>query len=141
VATEIAGIKLITPVRHVDSSGFFSEVFKENVLRKHGIDIYFVQDNHSSSASKGVGHGEQGDLVGGTLGRIEELAGGRNLDVSLPDFQLLVLGRLRGRRRRGTDRRLRRTPGEVGIRRHRADAVDEGQRAFAGIDRVLRDVS
>jgi len=55
--TDIAAVKLLTPVRHVDSRGFFSEVFKENVLREHGIDIHFVQDNHSLSASKGVVRG------------------------------------------------------------------------------------
>jgi dTDP-4-dehydrorhamnose 3,5-epimerase len=55
--TEIADIKLIKPVRHVDSRGFFPEVFKESVLREYGIGIHFVQDNHSLSASKGVVRG------------------------------------------------------------------------------------
>src|SRR5438874_2218557 len=50
----IADIKLIMPTRHADSRGFFSEVFKENVLRQHGIDVHFVQDNHSLSVSTGV---------------------------------------------------------------------------------------
>ena len=57
VETEIADVKLIKPVRHIDARGFFSEVFKESVLREHGIDIHFVQDNHSLSASKGVVRG------------------------------------------------------------------------------------
>jgi dTDP-4-dehydrorhamnose 3,5-epimerase len=55
--TDIADVKLLKPVRHVDSRGFFSEVFRENVLREQGIDIHFVQDNHSLSASKGVVRG------------------------------------------------------------------------------------
>src|ERR1700738_2964390 len=50
--TEIADVKLIKPVRHFDSRGFFSEVFKESVLREHGIDTHFVQDNHSLSTNK-----------------------------------------------------------------------------------------
>ena len=41
--TEIADIKLIKPIRHVDSRGFFSEVFKENVLRDHGIDVHLFK--------------------------------------------------------------------------------------------------
>jgi dTDP-4-dehydrorhamnose 3,5-epimerase len=55
--TNIAGVKIITPVRHGDERGFFSEVFKENLLQRHGIDVHFVQDNHSLSASKGVVRG------------------------------------------------------------------------------------
>jgi hypothetical protein len=55
--TKIAGIKLLKPVRHVDSRGFFSEVFKEQVLRENGVDIHFVQDNHSLSVNKGVVRG------------------------------------------------------------------------------------
>ena len=57
IETEIADIKLLKPVRHVDSRGFFSDVFKENALREHGIDMHFVQDNHSLSASNGVVRG------------------------------------------------------------------------------------
>jgi dTDP-4-dehydrorhamnose 3,5-epimerase len=57
IKTEIADVRILKPVRHVDPRGFFSEVFKENVLREHGIDIRFVQDNHSLSASKGVVRG------------------------------------------------------------------------------------
>jgi len=38
VETEIADIKLLKPIRHVDSRGFFSEVFRESELREHGID-------------------------------------------------------------------------------------------------------
>ena len=34
VETEIADIKIFKPVRHTDSRGFFSEVFKEDELRK-----------------------------------------------------------------------------------------------------------
>jgi dTDP-4-dehydrorhamnose 3,5-epimerase len=54
---EIADIKLIKPVRHGDHRGFFSEVFRESVLRQQGIDLQFVQENHSLSASKGVVRG------------------------------------------------------------------------------------
>ena len=57
IATEIGEVKIIRPIRHGDERGFFSEVFKESELLKHGIDIRFVQDNHSLSASKGVVRG------------------------------------------------------------------------------------
>jgi len=32
---------------------FFSEAFNEDVLREEGIDIHFVQDNHSLSVNRG----------------------------------------------------------------------------------------
>src|SRR5271168_4239658 len=41
-------------------------------------------------------HGEQGDFAGGTFGRIQKVAVGRDLDVSRPDFWLLILRRHRG---------------------------------------------
>jgi dTDP-4-dehydrorhamnose 3,5-epimerase len=82
VATEIADVKLLKPVRHVDSRGFFSEVFREDVLRQHGIDIHFVQDNHSLSANQGVVRGlhfqippfAQAKLVRVTAGSIFDVA-------------------------------------------------------------------
>ena len=54
ISTEIAEVKEIRPVRHPDPRGFFSEIFREDVLVQHGIDIRFVQENHSYSAAKGV---------------------------------------------------------------------------------------
>jgi dTDP-4-dehydrorhamnose 3,5-epimerase len=55
--TQIYDVKVLKPVRHSDQRGFFSEVFKENELRQHGIDANFVQDNHSLSTSKWVVRG------------------------------------------------------------------------------------
>ena len=57
VETEIPEVKLIKPVRHIDSRGFFSEVFREDALQEYGIGVHFVQDNHSLSATKGVVRG------------------------------------------------------------------------------------
>jgi dTDP-4-dehydrorhamnose 3,5-epimerase len=82
VETEIADVKLIKPVRHMDLRGFFSEVFKESALRDLGIDIHFVQDNHSLSASKGVVRGlhfqippfDQAKLLRVTAGSIFDVA-------------------------------------------------------------------
>ena len=80
--TDIADIKLLKPVRHVDTRGFFSEVFKENVLREHGIEIHFVQDNHAFSARVGVVRGlhfqippfAQASLLRVTTGSIFDVA-------------------------------------------------------------------
>jgi len=55
--TEIVEVKILKPIRHADERGFFSEVFKEGVLQQNGIDVHFVQDNHSLSLGKGVVRG------------------------------------------------------------------------------------
>jgi dTDP-4-dehydrorhamnose 3,5-epimerase len=47
--TLISGVKLITPRRFGDNRGFFSESYSHSALEKHGVDITFVQDNHSLS--------------------------------------------------------------------------------------------
>lgn len=54
---DIAGVMLITPQRFGDHRGFFSEVFNRQVLAAAGVDIDFVQDNHSHSAEKGTVRG------------------------------------------------------------------------------------
>ncbi len=79
---DISEIKILKPVRHADSRGFFSEVYRENVLSGHGIDVRFVQENHSLSASKGVLRGlhfqippfAQAKLVRVTAGSIFDVA-------------------------------------------------------------------
>src|SRR6266481_2444942 len=81
--TEIADIKLITPVRRVDSRGFFSEVFKENVLREQGIDIQFVQDNHSLSATKGVVRGLHFQIPPFAQAKLLRVTAGSIFDVAV----------------------------------------------------------
>jgi dTDP-4-dehydrorhamnose 3,5-epimerase len=44
----------VVPDRHGDERGFFSEVFNAQAWAAGGIDVPFVQDNHSFSASVGV---------------------------------------------------------------------------------------
>ncbi|MEO1016564.1 MAG: dTDP-4-dehydrorhamnose 3,5-epimerase family protein, partial [Pseudomonadota bacterium] len=47
IPTQIPDVKLIVPKRHGDHRGFFSEVYNTKTLRDAGIEIDFVQDNHS----------------------------------------------------------------------------------------------
>ncbi|MEX2445726.1 MAG: dTDP-4-dehydrorhamnose 3,5-epimerase [Dehalococcoidia bacterium] len=53
----IPDVRLITPVRHGDARGFFSETYNRRALAEHGIDIEFVQDNHSLSGPRGTVRG------------------------------------------------------------------------------------
>jgi len=54
---EIPDVKLITPRRFTDSRGWFSETFNNKALQEAGIDLEFVQDNHSYSAQAGTVRG------------------------------------------------------------------------------------
>ena len=44
----------LTPAKHGDGRGFFSETYNAQRLGEAGLSISFVQDNHSYSAAKGV---------------------------------------------------------------------------------------
>jgi len=56
-ATSIAGVLIVRPKKFGDERGFFSEVFKQSVLREAGVAFDWVQDNHAFSASRGVVRG------------------------------------------------------------------------------------
>lgn len=45
---------LITPKRHGDHRGFFAETYSRKKYLEYGIDIEFVQDNHSISREVGT---------------------------------------------------------------------------------------
>ena len=53
----IPGVKMLTPNKHGDSRGFFSEVYNKRALLECGIDVDFVQDNHSLSVDRGTVRG------------------------------------------------------------------------------------
>lgn len=44
----------VVPIRHGDARGWFSEVFSRRDYAARGLDIDFVQDNHSFSAQRGT---------------------------------------------------------------------------------------
>ena len=47
--TSLAGVLQIEPAVYGDHRGFFAETFREDAWRDIGIDMAFVQDNHSRS--------------------------------------------------------------------------------------------
>jgi len=55
--TGIPGLVILTPARFGDARGFFSETWNRARLSEHGIEVDFVQDNHSLSASVGTVRG------------------------------------------------------------------------------------
>jgi dTDP-4-dehydrorhamnose 3,5-epimerase len=78
----IDGLRLITPIKRPDARGFFSEVYRTDILSADGIAAEFVQDNHVFSAHRGVLRGmhfqapphAQGKLVRCTEGKILDVA-------------------------------------------------------------------
>ena len=54
---DIPAVKVLTPAKHGDHRGFFSETYNRQILEKAGITIDFVQDNHSASAERGTVRG------------------------------------------------------------------------------------
>jgi dTDP-4-dehydrorhamnose 3,5-epimerase len=51
---ELDGVLEIVTPRFGDERGFFSETWNQKSFAAAGIDLQFVQDNHSYSASRGV---------------------------------------------------------------------------------------
>ena len=52
--TAIPAVKIVTPKKHGDARGFFSETYNRNAFEAAGLDLTFVQDNHSFSAPVGT---------------------------------------------------------------------------------------
>jgi dTDP-4-dehydrorhamnose 3,5-epimerase len=79
----ILDLLLITPARHGDARGFFSETFRADVLAAHGISAQFVQDNQAFSAKKGVLRGLHYQIAPRAQGKLIRCARGAILDVTL----------------------------------------------------------
>jgi dTDP-4-dehydrorhamnose 3,5-epimerase len=81
-ATALPEVKIIVPKRFGDHRGFFSETYNRTSFAEAGIDLAFVQDNHSLSATPGTLRGlhfqsppfAQDKLVRVTKGRILDVA-------------------------------------------------------------------
>ncbi|SFI10088.1 dTDP-4-dehydrorhamnose 3,5-epimerase [Albimonas pacifica] len=53
-ALEIPDVKILKPKKFGDHRGFFSETYNRKALAEAGIDLDFVQDNHSLSGEVGT---------------------------------------------------------------------------------------
>ncbi|OQW46376.1 MAG: dTDP-4-dehydrorhamnose 3,5-epimerase [Proteobacteria bacterium SG_bin6] len=90
IETTLPGVLIIEPRVFGDARGFFLESWNAEVFRAAGLDLRFVQDNHSRSA-RGVLRGlhyqlpePQGKLVRVTAGRVFDVA--VDLRRSSPNF-------------------------------------------------------
>ncbi|MGG0739348.1 dTDP-4-dehydrorhamnose 3,5-epimerase [Niallia taxi] len=54
IDTFIEGLKILEPTLYGDHRGWFMETYNDSVLQEVGINIQFIQDNHSFSAVRGT---------------------------------------------------------------------------------------
>jgi dTDP-4-dehydrorhamnose 3,5-epimerase len=52
--TRLSGVLILTPRRFGDARGWFMETWNASRMAEAGLDLPFVQDNHSFSATKGT---------------------------------------------------------------------------------------
>ncbi len=83
IETRIPAVKLIRPKRHGDARGWFSEVYRADVLARAGLDIPFVQDNQSFSAPKGTIRGLHFQLAPQAQTKLVRVLSGAILDVAV----------------------------------------------------------
>jgi len=81
--TGIEGLKVITPDRHVDGRGFFSESWNKSRLEKAGIRADFVQDNHSLSHQMGTIRGLHFQAPPHAQAKLVRCGRGRFFDVAV----------------------------------------------------------
>jgi dTDP-4-dehydrorhamnose 3,5-epimerase len=81
--TGLAGLKIVTPARHGDARGFFSESYNRARLAEHGIETEFVQDNHSMSAQTGTVRGLHYQSPPHAQAKLVRCGRGRLFDVAV----------------------------------------------------------
>ncbi|MCL4161102.1 UNVERIFIED_CONTAM: hypothetical protein GTU68_049347 [Idotea baltica] len=81
--TKLPDVLILTPRRFGDDRGYFSEVYNRTTLRDHGIDMEFVQDNHSLSRPKGTLRGLHYQAPPHAQDKLVRVGAGRILDVAV----------------------------------------------------------
>ena len=80
---ELHGLLEINPRKFGDDRGFFSETFNTKSFTEAGIDLNFIQDNHSYSAAKGVVRGLHYQLPPFAQDKLVRVTRGAILDVAV----------------------------------------------------------
>jgi len=81
-AEAVPAVRMIVPLRHRDTRGFFSETWRDDAFANAGIKGPFVQENHSLSRAAGtirglhfqIGAAAQAKLIRCTRGSIFDVA-------------------------------------------------------------------
>ena len=83
VATRIPDVKLISPAKHGDHRGFFSETYNQRAFAEANLDLTFVQDNHAFSAQPGVVRGLHYQLPPFAQDKLVRVSRGAIFDVAV----------------------------------------------------------
>jgi dTDP-4-dehydrorhamnose 3,5-epimerase len=81
--TALPGVIEIIPDRHTDARGYFSETWNRAHFAEAGIDLDFVQDNHSYSKHRGVLRGLHYQLAPFAQDKLVRVVRGRVFDVAV----------------------------------------------------------
>ncbi|NCO87103.1 MAG: dTDP-4-dehydrorhamnose 3,5-epimerase [Rhodobacterales bacterium] len=84
--TSLPGVLILTPARHGDARGFFSESWSRRVMAARGLDLDFVQDNHSLSGQPGTVRGLHYQAPPHAQDKLVRCGRGAILDVAV-DFR------------------------------------------------------
>lgn len=81
--TDIEGVLVVELKVFGDSRGWFSETYSKSKFKENGIDIDFIQDNHSFSAQKGTLRGLHYQLNPMAQNKLVRCTKGKILDVAV----------------------------------------------------------
>lgn len=79
---DIPEVVLVTPLRHQDARGWFSETYRRSAFAEAGIDLEFAQDNLVRSVG-GVLRGMHFQLAPAAQGKLVGVVRGRVFDVAV----------------------------------------------------------
>lgn len=81
--TALSGVVVLTPARFGDHRGYFSESWSRKMMAAHGLDLDFVQDNHSLSARAGTVRGLHFQIPPHAQDKLVRCGRGALLDVAV----------------------------------------------------------
>lgn len=81
--TDLPGVLILIPRRFGDARGWFSEVWSQRTLADAGIEMDFVQDNHSYSRDSGTVRGLHFQSPPQAQAKLVRCARGRVFDVAV----------------------------------------------------------
>lgn len=79
----LKGLMLVTPKRHIDDRGFFSETYSALTWKNSGYNYHFVQDNQSATRDKGTIRGLHFQIEPYAQDKLVRVLQGKILDVAV----------------------------------------------------------
>ena len=83
VSLKIPDVKVLTPERHRDPRGYFSETWQQKRFADAGVPGPFIQDNHAVSTERGVVRGLHLQVAPNAQGKLVRVVRGAIWDVAV----------------------------------------------------------